>query len=1207
MTIIILNNKRKFTLTEKNKILINEIISILENYYKNQKNIELISELKKNNINISKKTDFYQAIKKIMQYLINFKFVVLTAQSTNSLRHNFPIKLLEHEKSRDFFKKLEFIFKILKIEIKTVEGKEPSYIYFGNYESFFKVLIFWDENFIKFPSVYINPIRKFFNNFDIYINFKKEFVDKIFSEKGLIAKKNLPITKFFKNIINFANIEREEEYGRHAIYKWRDDKFFPIKVFYDLLNSEYGSEFRDEYYNSIVSIKIGKSSGEKVIEKALLDDLKKDENKIIERIFTISESYIGWLLFHPYEIGLDINEFISDLDLLIKDSKNEKYVKFIESLKTILIPTRVDFYIKSLKIRNFKSFSYDFIKFNRGINIFYGLNASGKTTLLEAILFALYQPEFTQDHTIIIRDFYNLDYRYYNTYQIKDGEDFCEVELVVYNGEKNIVINRKLYCNGEHQLIINNEDVFQLIKDNVLKRFSDSIIEKWFTGEYGFKKEREVLISNGKFNNMFYELLKEEPMMIIHQFDYEYAQFQDVKKENEIKDGIRMELFIHVIGDYFFIIYDELRKKFTELKCFFNKNEIFSTLYLEFEFLFSIPELDKTRMSTFFRQERYLDFYKDKIKVLKYVDKLIRIIRDKADFTYLFDIKSYFDEYYSEFEEKDEKFFTNVYYLLLNKYLNVVNSKLVILSKQLFDNKFFIFLGKNGIPSIEYVQSGRSYPINSLSGGEKSKLFLLLYGIINNLSNVITFLLIDEPNELLDLNNVDLMKQLFFKLFKRKQLIICTFVEKYKSFQPALIYKIWKDRNHVSHAFQIERDKEIFELYKQLDEIEKKIEQKPYDHYIIQKKFVLLIKLNRYQEALDFYHSIKDLSIGMFDTNKLESYLKNIIKHEKEKEKSKEIEAKYYRNRALIFYELKELHHAIENADEALKLEKIPEFYDFKAHSLIYTNKPNSALKTLEDGIKLFPDYTDFHNTKGDILENLGRYEEALSEINKAIEIKKNNPWNYYKKAFILGQKLERFEEALISINKALEFHPEDGIYNADKINYLINIQKFDEAYETLERYKENIPEPNQVLFWIYEEQALNYAKSGKKDEAIDLIKKAIALFPDWPEYYHTYGKILMDFGDYESALMKFEKAKELHITPIETYIKMGKCLIELGKYDDALENLKIGKKLATHSVKSVILTEDDKRVTVDNPQKELIEEAEKYINEAELGSKIKR
>ncbi|KKL87595.1 hypothetical protein LCGC14_1933110, partial [marine sediment metagenome] len=51
-----------------------------------------------------------------------------------------------------------------------------------------------------------------------------------------------------------------------------------------------------------------------------------------------------------------------------------------------------------------------------------------------------------------------------------------------------------------------------------------------------------------------------------------------------------------------------------------------------------------------------------------------------------------------------------------------------------------------------------------------------------------------------------------------------------------------------------------------------------------------------------------------------------------------------------------------------------------------------------------------------------------------------------------------------------------------------------------------------------------------------------------------------MDFGDYENALTKFEKAKELHFTPNETYIMMGKCLLEIRKYEDAIENLKIGR-----------------------------------------------
>jgi len=82
--------------------------------------------------------------------------------------------------------------------------------------------------------------------------------------------------------------------------------------------------------------------------------------------------------------------------------------------------------------------------------------------------------------------------------------------------------------------------------------------------------------------------------------------------------------------------------------------------------------------------------------------------------------------------------------------------------------------------------------------------------------------------------------------------------------------------------------------------------------------------------------------------------------------------------------------------------------------------------------------------------------------------------------------------------------------------------------------------------------------RSGEKEGAIQQIKKAIEIDSDEANFYHSYGKILMNFGDYEDALEQFEKAKELHFTPIETFIEMGKCLIKLKRYEDAIENLKI-------------------------------------------------
>ena len=68
-----------------------------------------------------------------------------------------------------------------------------------------------------------------------------------------------------------------------------------------------------------------------------------------------------------------------------------------------------------------------------------------------------------------------------------------------------------------------------------------------------------------------------------------------------------------------------------------------------------------------------------------------------------------------------------------------------------------------------------------------------------------------------------------------------------------------------------------FELYKKKDELEEKIEENPMDYYKKQKKLVLLITLNLYEEALKFFQSIKDLSLDTFDIVRLKSSLQKIV------------------------------------------------------------------------------------------------------------------------------------------------------------------------------------------------------------------------------------------------------------------------------------------------------------------------------------------
>ena len=87
--------------------------------------------------------------------------------------------------------------------------------------------------------------------------------------------------------------------------------------------------------------------------------------------------------------------------------------------------------INELKIKNFRNYKEQEIKFLNGINLFVGQNAQGKTNIIEAIYMCAFGKSYRATKDIEI---------------IKFNEDFCNIEL---NYEKNNVLNNlKLNLNS---------------------------------------------------------------------------------------------------------------------------------------------------------------------------------------------------------------------------------------------------------------------------------------------------------------------------------------------------------------------------------------------------------------------------------------------------------------------------------------------------------------------------------------------------------------------------------------------------------------------------------------------------------------------------------------------------------------------------------------------------------------------------------------
>ncbi|MFW9880253.1 MAG: hypothetical protein ACFFG0_44840, partial [Candidatus Thorarchaeota archaeon] len=221
-----------------------KILNFFNKFYKNGYSKEKQAQFK---IKLSSKSGqevVEEYSKFFLQTLFVDNFTILKASSPNAIRHIFSNKIDIYGDLIEFFNLLKKFFRLIDVDIKMVNinrtyqpediiSERNLYFYFKNFKSVFNFLLYWDDSLFKFPVEKILDIRNVFRDLEVYIHFDEEYMDRIFGEEGLINKEKLTTTKFFENVFDLSN------YKRHSIYKWRNEKFFPATVIYDLNKSKY--------------------------------------------------------------------------------------------------------------------------------------------------------------------------------------------------------------------------------------------------------------------------------------------------------------------------------------------------------------------------------------------------------------------------------------------------------------------------------------------------------------------------------------------------------------------------------------------------------------------------------------------------------------------------------------------------------------------------------------------------------------------------------------------------------------------------------------------------------------------------------------------------------------------------------------------------------------------------------------------------------
>jgi tetratricopeptide (TPR) repeat protein len=186
---------------------------------------------------------------------------------------------------------------------------------------------------------------------------------------------------------------------------------------------------------------------------------------------------------------------------------------------------------------------------------------------------------------------------------------------------------------------------------------------------------------------------------------------------------------------------------------------------------------------------------------------------------------------------------------------------------------------------------------------------------------------------------------------------------------------------------------------------------------------------------------------------------------------------------------------------------------------------------------------------RGNELYELGRYEEAISSFDQAIEI---NP--HFKTWFNRGialDDLERYEEAITSFDQAININPD--CYQAwdSRGCQLYRLSRYEEAIASYDRAIEIKSDYDQA--WYNRGNALG--NLGRYKEASSSHDQTIAINPNYDKAWASRGFAINDLGVYQNAISSYEKAVEINPNHDDAWYNKGVVLADLGRYPEAISS----------------------------------------------------
>ena len=214
------------------------------------------------------------------------------------------------------------------------------------------------------------------------------------------------------------------------------------------------------------------------------------------------------------------------------------------------------------------------------------------------------------------------------------------------------------------------------------------------------------------------------------------------------------------------------------------------------------------------------------------------------------------------------------------------------------------------------------------------------------------------------------------------------------------------------------------------------------------------------------------------------------------------------------------------------------------------------------------PANADAHNILGVSLAALGRSDDAVDELRRAIKINAEAP-SYHANLGEVLRQAGRLDEAAEAIEKAIKLDPDNaqalnnlGIIQYEKRNFKKSVEYYKRALAINPRMPEALNNLGNASRTI-----------GDVDGALNAYQEALTQRAVYPEVYNNLGTLLQQDRRFEEAEHALRKAVQQNPRYVEAHNNLAQLLSSQGNELEALRILGDALKFAPKNFQTLLLT----------------------------------